>query len=82
MSLEETLRTIVRDEVRAAVEEIKAAMLPKQDADPWLTPKQAAEIAGVDPHTVYSWKRRGTIKVDGTARRWRVRRSELFKAVG
>ena len=79
MSLEDTLRAIVREEIRAAVAELKTAA-PGNDADPLLTPREAAAAAKVDYGTIAKWKARGKIKVVGESRRWRVRASELFKA--
>ncbi|MEU7366625.1 helix-turn-helix domain-containing protein [Streptomyces hygroscopicus] len=31
----------------------------------WLTVREAAELTGVDVQTVYSWVRRGHLKVEG-----------------
>ncbi|MEU5030184.1 helix-turn-helix domain-containing protein [Streptomyces milbemycinicus] len=31
----------------------------------WLTAREAAELTGVDVQTVYSWVRRGHLKVEG-----------------
>lgn len=74
MSLEETLRQIVREELRAALNERPAPSAP----DELLTTKQAAEVAKVQPATIRAWARGGELKRYGTAKKARWRRSEVL----
>jgi excisionase family DNA binding protein len=36
-----------------------------EDNEVWLTIREAADLTGVSPQTVYSWVRRGHLKVEG-----------------
>jgi DNA-binding transcriptional MerR regulator len=39
------------------------------DNEIWLTAKEAALLAGVSVQTIYSWERRGHLKVEGLGHR-------------
>ncbi|MFE0451612.1 helix-turn-helix domain-containing protein [Streptomyces sp. NPDC058914] len=36
-----------------------------EDNEVWMTAREAADLTGVSPQTVYSWIRRGHLKVEG-----------------
>jgi len=85
VTLEETFRAIVREEVRAALREVTPAAPSTGTASPYLTVKQAAEYAGdVRPETVRAWIKSGGLARHGVGRVLLVRRDQLeaFLAAG
>jgi excisionase family DNA binding protein len=87
--VEDSVREVVREEVRAAlVEHSKTVEVAAQrivstgETDvsaPWLTTKQAAELAGVQPSTIRSWIENQGLSAHrpGGARQYRISRQEL-----
>ena len=82
MTLDEVLRTLVRDEVRRVLRE---EALPRErepdHADEFMTVKGAAAMARVSIGTVRSWISKGLIRVYGEGRVLRVRRDEFVAAI-
>ena len=82
MSLEESMRTVVREEMkrvlreelRAAIEQLRAA--PNADNE-FLSVKEAAELTRVSEATVRDWMTRG-LKRYGRGHVVRIRRAELL----
>ncbi len=82
MTVEDTIRAAVREEVRAALRELLQPVLdarrPEPSGPPYLTVKQAAEFAGgVRPETVRAWIKSGELPRHGKGRVLRVRREQL-----
>lgn len=80
MSIEDDIRRVVREEVRAAVREALAdvgkALTPPVD-DGYLSVEKAAELAEVHPDTIRAWIKAGRLVRHQAGRELRVRRSEL-----
>lgn len=80
MTFEDTLRAIVREELRAALRELAPAMpatLP-EGGKLYLSPEEAAELVGVHVDTVREWLRSGELPTHGKGSRVvRVRRDQL-----
>jgi excisionase family DNA binding protein len=80
MSLEETLRGIVREEVRSALRELLPVSAPKTvGATPgaYISTAEAGALADVLPDTVRDWIAQGKLPGYRAGREWRVRRDEL-----
>jgi excisionase family DNA binding protein len=74
-SMEETIRGIVREEVRAALQEY----LPvRREGGDVLSIAEAAELARVHRVTVTRWLGDGTLKRLGSGRMTRVRRDDVL----
>ena len=65
------LRRIVREELRAALED-----RPASPAGVWLTTEEAAEVAGVSPKTVRAWVAAG-LRARRRGRRIVIARADL-----
>ena len=83
MTLEETLRGLVRDVLRDELPGLLKAALPQVAAsgapvlDGYLATNAAARLAGVRPETIRRWIDAGDLPVHRAGRLVRVRRSEL-----
>ena len=77
--LEEVIRAIVREEVRAAVAEVLTRNAPARGADDggYLSIAGAARFASVAPGTLRRWIRTGRLPVRRAGRVYRVARAEL-----
>lgn len=69
--IRETVRTVVREELRQALAELRP------NSAELLSVEEAAELAGVNPATVRKWMRQG-LRRHGAGRVWRVLRSDLL----
>lgn len=77
-TLEEVIRTIVREEVRAALAEALIRNAPAKPADGgYLSIVGAAGYASVAPGTLRRWIRSGRLPVRRAGRVYRIARSEL-----
>lgn len=80
MSIEDTIREVVRAEVRSALREVfpdrGSAPSPTSD-DGYLSIARAAELAEVHPDTVRGWMKEGRLARHQAGRELRVRRSDL-----
>lgn len=81
-TLEEALRSLIRDEVRSAVrDELRTALevrdLPRNGADTYLSVAKAARVADVAPGTIRAWIRAGRIEPRRAGRVLRVGRADL-----
>jgi excisionase family DNA binding protein len=54
---------------------------PTPEADPWLTVPQVSEELKLHPATVRSWVKTGRLAAVRAGRTWRVRRSEVDRAL-
>jgi excisionase family DNA binding protein len=54
---------------------------PTPDEDPWLTVPQVSEELKLHPATVRSWVKTGRLAAVRAGRTWRVRRSEVDRAL-
>lgn len=77
-AVRDELRTVVREEVRAAVEGIHGPPVVGE----FVSVKDAAKIAGVNPATVRAWIHRGALGQFGGGRVIRVKVSELHTYLG
>ena len=88
MSLDESLRRILRDEVRAVLREEIGTLLDKLDehaavessassSSEFLTTKEAAAIARVGASTIRTWIGNGSLKRYGRGNHFLVARHEL-----
>lgn len=79
MSLEDTLRLILREEIRAAVREELASVRPTANpaSDETLTVEEVAADCAVHAQTVLLWIRSGRLSAKKPGRRWVVRRADL-----
>ena len=78
MSIEAIIRQIVRDEVRAAIDERLADLRAREPVgEQYLSAKRAAAVAGVSVSTIRRWWSQGKLPVSGRPRLRRVRRSDL-----
>jgi len=57
------------------------ATTPASDDDPWLTVPQVSEELKLHPATVRSWVKTGRLAAVRAGRTWRVRRSEVDRAL-
>jgi excisionase family DNA binding protein len=57
------------------------AATPAPEADPWLTVQQVSEELKLHPATVRSWVKTGRLAAVRAGRTWRVRRSEVDRAL-
>lgn len=78
MNLDETLRTIVREEIRAALREVGGV---QPAATELLTITQAAEVANVHRATVQRWLKAGQLQRRGSGRLTRVARSDVMEVL-
>ena len=81
-TLEEALRSLIRDEVRSAVrDELRSVLevrdMPRNATDAYLSVTKAARIADVAPGTIRAWIRAGRIESRRAGRVLRVGRTEL-----
>jgi excisionase family DNA binding protein len=83
MTIEETIRDIVREEVERAVRGL-ASPAPMQLLPAYLAVREAADLSKVRPETVRGWVNSGALPRRGIGRIIRVRRDQLeaFLAVG
>lgn len=79
MSIEETIRLVVREEVRSAMRELlaEARAAPAGNPDEKLTKAEAAALAGASLSTVQRWISSGELPVEKKNRHIRVRRGDL-----
>lgn len=77
MTLEETIRAVVREEIRAALRELRQPAPPATSAEPYLTIAQAAALACVGGTTVRDWLRAGKLNRYGQGKRVLINRAEL-----
>jgi len=82
MSLEESVRTLVREEMQRVLREelpaLVAALRPAGDpGDQYLSVQKAAEFAEVHPDTIRAWVKEGRISGARAGRELRVLRSAL-----
>jgi excisionase family DNA binding protein len=82
MSLEDTVRTLIREEVQRVLrEELPAAIAelrPASDAgEQYLSVDKAAAIADVHPDTVRTWVKSGRLPEHRAGRELRILRSDL-----
>jgi len=68
----EEIRSIVREELRLALAELRKASVP--DA---MSTEQAAMLAGVTPKTVRTWVETGALSAHRRGRRLVIRRADL-----
>jgi excisionase family DNA binding protein len=54
---------------------------PTPEEDPWLTVQQVSEELKLHPATVRSWVKHGRLAAVRAGRTWRVRRSEVERAL-
>jgi excisionase family DNA binding protein len=54
---------------------------PTPDEDPWLTVPQVSEELKIHPATVRAWVKSGRLAAVRAGRAWRVRRSEVDRAL-
>lgn len=80
MSFEETLRSIVREEIRSALREELAAR-PAPSGPELLTIAQAAASTGLGVSTIRTWLSAGKLNRYGAGRAVRVNRAELDRVV-
>lgn len=73
------LRRLIRDELCEVLREELIAMGggPPPPTSNYLSPKQAAALAGTSVSTIHSWRRQGRLKTYRAGRLVRVRRDEL-----
>lgn len=76
MTMEDTLRILVREEVRSAVREVVATLRPAGES-PLMTVREAASFARVAEPTVRSWIQQGKLNRYGTKGALRIKRDEL-----
>lgn len=57
------------------------ASTPAPDADPWLTVQQVSEELTLHPSTIRAWVKSGRLRAVRAGRSWRVRRSEVDRAL-
>ena len=78
-TLEEVIRAIVRDEVRAAVAEAlaRSGAAPAVHEGGYLSIARAARFAAVAPGTLRRWIRTGRLPVRRAGRVYRIARAEL-----
>lgn len=83
MSFEETLRTIVREEVRAALSELRTQTSAPATAmeGQKLPVVQAAALYGPSPSTIAKWMKAGKLTRYGKGRSTRVDVAELLRAL-
>lgn len=55
---------------------------PGSDQDPWLTVQQVSEELRIHPATVRGWIRQGRVQAARAGKGYRVRRSEVDRALG
>lgn len=72
LRLRQLISEIVRDEVRAALDQ---AALPSEA--PYMSTREAAELARVTPDTVRRWIAEGQLHAVGAGREIRIKRAEL-----
>lgn len=80
MTLEETIRAVVRDEVQAAVRQVLAALPAPSRASAlpqYLSTWEAADVAGVTPDTIRDWQDDQRLPLHKAGRERRVRLDEL-----
>lgn len=77
MTLEDTIRSVVRAEVRAAFTELCDVFAKRPDRDRYLSVAKAAEHAEVHPDTVRAWLKARELPVHHAGRELRVKLSEL-----
>ena len=78
MTLEDTLRAIVREEVRAALRDAASPTAPTGDV---LTLDEAATHANVSKATLHRWMRDGLVTRRGHGRLTRVSRAQVDAAL-
>lgn len=78
MSFEDTLRSIVREEVRAAVDELRQAIaLPASPAPTLLTVADVARSCQASAKTVVAWISSGRLPARKAGRKWLVQPADL-----
>jgi excisionase family DNA binding protein len=80
MTIEESLRSIIREEFASLKQEILVELRRSQIAAPvamYLTTEEAAEIARVTPATVREWIKTGALRQRRSGQRLLVSASEL-----
>lgn len=81
MSLEDTMRSMIREELRHVLQEELPAMLaqvrPPGDVGEYLSVEKAAAIADVHQDTVRGWVKSGRLPEHRAGRELRVRRDQL-----
>lgn len=78
---EESIRKIVREEIRAALREMSVGTAAANDDVELLTMDEAVEVAKVGRDTLRKWVRDGRLEVTGTRQLQRVTRAALRKAM-
>ena len=79
VALRDTVREVVREEIRAALKEFGAG--GNLGAESLLTYRQAAEFAGVCLTTIHAWRKAGILTVHGQGRVRRIDRADLRRAM-
>lgn len=78
MTLEDTIRQVVREELRALVDELRPAPAERVPGG-YLTIDEAATLARLRPATLRTWIRSGRLRATG--RPYRVSREDLAEAL-
>lgn len=83
MTLEDTLRVIVREEIRALREDLQAwQATPSASGAELLTYAQAAALKGLGYSTIRAWAESGRLNKHGEGRNVRVSKLELDRVMG
>lgn len=79
MSIEDTIRAIVREELQRHEDRLVHRLLEQRPAagDQLLRPTQAAKLTGYSADTILRWAREGRLTRHGTIRAVRVSEAEL-----
>lgn len=77
MTFEDTIRKILREELRALLHEIKVDDRVEPNGDKLLTRPEAAAYLGVKLQTLDNWERSGKVKSRRIGRRVRYFESDL-----
>ena len=80
MSIEDTLRTLIREELRAFKQDLlthlQASQPPTQTRE-YLTTEEAAELARVTPATIRDWVKSGTLHERRAGQKLLIKTAEL-----
>ena len=82
MTIEDTIRQTVREEMRSMTAELRALLeqaRPSSGGDSYLSVEKAATLADVHPDTIRGWVKAGRLPEHRAGRELRVRRDELHR---
>lgn len=77
MSIEETLRIVVREEVKAVIREFLSARTGAAPDEEWLKLEEACAVAKKGASTLRRARALGELKASGKGKSTRIRRSDL-----